>query len=129
MHHTVLWNAYIHDFLVSGRVIITDAVAVGIRSYGVSPINVLATVSPRPSLATHTVIRPVLTTKFSGTTSLPKTFRIDAGGHGIWYRSAITTKRPINNLTSRTDGIIFATTPNSKCSGCILFQIFRRRPI
>ena len=30
MHYTVLWNVYIHDFLFSGHVIITDAVAVGI---------------------------------------------------------------------------------------------------
>ena len=47
MHHTALWNVYI----------ITDAV--GVQSYRVSPIiNVLLdTFSPRPSLATNTVMR------------------------------------------------------------------------
>ena len=56
MHHTALWNVYIHGLLFSGRVIITDAV--GVQSYRVSPINVLLdTFSPRPSLATNTVMR------------------------------------------------------------------------
>ena len=76
MHHTALWNVYIHGFLFSGRVIITDAV--GIRSYRVSPINVLLdTFSPRPSLASDAVIGPVTTTR---SIKLPITFRIG----GIW---------------------------------------------
>ena len=69
MHYTVLWNVYIHDSLFSGHVIITDAVAVGIRSYRVSPINVLDTASPRPRLATHTAIGRGTATDFSGTRS------------------------------------------------------------
>ena len=85
MYHTVLWNVYIHDSLFSGHVIITDAVAVGIRSYHVSPINVLDTFIPRPSLATHTVIGSVTTTHRSGTRSLLITFRSIGG---IWLRTA-----------------------------------------
>ena len=87
MHHTVLRNMYIHDFLVSGHVIITDAVAGSIRSYRVSPSNVLDTFTPtpRPSLATLTVIGPVLTTHAINLVCChPITFSIDAGGFGIW---------------------------------------------
>ena len=88
MHHTVLWNVYIHDFLFSGRVIIIDAVPVDIRSYLVSPINVLGTFFPRKTLVTHTVIGPVLTTRCGEKRDLPITFRIDAVGFGTWWRTA-----------------------------------------